>query len=129
MLVSFFHMIIISTSPTVQSLPSPRFHVEPWLPFRTVKWSYCMATTSGITDIRYNVKADRIHVVQKQYFYYSYGATDNLFIYLFYDFSFFLWTKMPKNDKEQNANFLSKIHKKRGVSYQSTSTILHYTIL
>ena len=34
MLISFFLMIIISTSLTVPTQPSPRFHVEAWLPFR-----------------------------------------------------------------------------------------------
>ena len=34
MLISFFLMIIISTSPTVPTQPSPRFHVEAWVPFK-----------------------------------------------------------------------------------------------
>ena len=41
MLISFFLMIIISTSPTVPTQPSPRFHVEAWLPFRNCEMDYC----------------------------------------------------------------------------------------
>ena len=33
MLIRFFLMMIISTSLTVSTQPSPRFHVEAWLPF------------------------------------------------------------------------------------------------
>ena len=32
-------MSIICTSLTVRTQPSPRFHVEAWLPFRNVKWA------------------------------------------------------------------------------------------
>ena len=34
MLISFFLVIVISSSQTVRAQPSPRFHVEAWLPFR-----------------------------------------------------------------------------------------------
>ena len=40
MLISFFLMIIISTSLTVTTQPSPRFHVEAWLPFRNREMDY-----------------------------------------------------------------------------------------
>ena len=40
MLISFFLMIIISTSLTVPTQPSPRFHVEAWLPFRNCEKDY-----------------------------------------------------------------------------------------
>ena len=33
-------MIIISTSLTVPTQPSPRFHVEAWLPFRNREMNY-----------------------------------------------------------------------------------------
>ena len=36
MLISFFLMVIISTSLAVQGQPSPRFHEEAWL---SVKWT------------------------------------------------------------------------------------------
>ena len=39
MLISFF-MIIISTSLNVRGQPSPRFHVEAWLPFRNCEMDY-----------------------------------------------------------------------------------------
>ena len=35
-------MIIISTSLTVPTQPSPRFHVEAWLPFRNREMYYCV---------------------------------------------------------------------------------------
>ena len=41
MLISIFLMIIISTSLTVPTQPSPRFHVEAWLPFRNCEKDYC----------------------------------------------------------------------------------------
>ena len=42
-------MIIISTSLSVPTQPSPRFHVEAWLPFKgdlsgTVKWTIVFCT-------------------------------------------------------------------------------------
>ena len=40
MLMSFFLQITISTSLTVQAQPSPRFHVEAWLPFRNCEMAY-----------------------------------------------------------------------------------------
>ena len=40
MLISFSFMIIISTSLTVRVQPSPRFHVEAWLPFRNYEIDY-----------------------------------------------------------------------------------------
>ena len=40
MLISFFLMIITSTSLTVAGQPSPRFHVETWLPFRNREMDY-----------------------------------------------------------------------------------------
>ena len=40
MLISFFLMIIISTSLTVTAHPSPRFHIEAWLPFRNCEMDY-----------------------------------------------------------------------------------------
>ena len=40
MLISFFLMIIISTSLTVPAQPSRRFHVEAWLPFRNCEMDY-----------------------------------------------------------------------------------------
>ena len=39
-LISFFLMIIVSTSLTVPTQPSPRFHVEAWLPFRNCEKDY-----------------------------------------------------------------------------------------
>ena len=42
MLISFFLILIISTSPTVPEKPSPRFHVEAWLPFRNREMDYCL---------------------------------------------------------------------------------------
>ena len=42
MLISIFLMIIISTSLTVPTQPSPRFHVEAWLPFRNREMDYCI---------------------------------------------------------------------------------------
>ena len=42
MLISFFLMIIISTSLTVRGQLSPRFHVEAWLPFRNCEMDYCI---------------------------------------------------------------------------------------
>ena len=33
-------MIIISTSLTVRGQPSPRFHVEAWLPFKNCEMVY-----------------------------------------------------------------------------------------
>ena len=41
MLISIFLMIMISTSLTVPTQPSPRFHVEAWLPFRNCEKDYC----------------------------------------------------------------------------------------
>ena len=41
MLISFFLMIIISTSLTVRGQSSSRFHVEAWLPFRNCEMDYC----------------------------------------------------------------------------------------
>ena len=38
--ISFFLMIIISTSPTVPGQPSPRFYAEAWLPFRNCEMDY-----------------------------------------------------------------------------------------
>ena len=40
MLISIFLMIIISTSLTVPTQPSPRFHVEAWLPFKNREMDY-----------------------------------------------------------------------------------------
>ena len=40
MLISFFLVIIISTSLTVRGQPSPRFHVEAWLPFKNCEMDY-----------------------------------------------------------------------------------------
>ena len=40
MLISIFLMIIISTSLTVPTQPSPRFHTEAWLPFRNREMDY-----------------------------------------------------------------------------------------
>ena len=36
-------MIIISISLTVPAQPSPRFHVEAWLPFRNCEMDYSRA--------------------------------------------------------------------------------------
>ena len=55
MLISNFLMIIISTSLTVPTQPSPRFHVEAWLAFRNremdylrvVKGKFNVPTTDG----------------------------------------------------------------------------------
>ena len=35
-------MIIISTSQTVLGQPSPRFHIEAWLPFRNCEMDYLL---------------------------------------------------------------------------------------
>ena len=40
MLITIFLMIIISTSLTVPTQPSPRFHIEAWLPFRNREMDY-----------------------------------------------------------------------------------------
>ena len=40
MLISFFLMMIISTSLTVPAQSSPRFHVEAWFPFRNCEMDY-----------------------------------------------------------------------------------------
>ena len=40
MLISLFLMIIISTSLSVPTQPSPRFHVEAWLRFRNCEKDY-----------------------------------------------------------------------------------------
>ena len=48
MLINIFLMIIISTSLTVPTQPSPRFHVKAWLPFRNREMDYysvCTAVT------------------------------------------------------------------------------------
>ena len=37
-------MIIISTSLTVPTQPSPRFHVETWSPFKNCEMDYCQQT-------------------------------------------------------------------------------------
>ena len=53
MLITIFLMIINSTSLTVSTQPSPRFHVEAWLPFRNREMDYkpvsqsCAVRTSG----------------------------------------------------------------------------------
>ena len=41
MLISFFLMIITSTSLTVPGQPSPRFNVEAWLAFKNCEMDYC----------------------------------------------------------------------------------------
>ena len=48
MLISIFLIIIISTSLTVPTQPSPRFHVEAWLLSRIVKliFALCLKYTS-----------------------------------------------------------------------------------
>ena len=50
MLISIFLMIIISTSLTVPTQPSPRFHVEAWLPFRNREMDYFGARKTGRDD-------------------------------------------------------------------------------
>ena len=40
MLISFFLVIITSIYLTVPGWPSPRFHVEAWLPFRNREMKY-----------------------------------------------------------------------------------------
>ena len=45
MLISFFLMIIISTSLTVPTQPSPRFLVEAWFPLRNCEKNYCCLLT------------------------------------------------------------------------------------
>ena len=42
MLITIFLKIINSTSLTVPTQPSPRFHVEAWLPFRNREMDYCV---------------------------------------------------------------------------------------
>ena len=46
MLISIFLMIIISTFLTVPTQPSPRFHVEAWLPFRNREMDYSFTMNS-----------------------------------------------------------------------------------
>ena len=48
MLVSFFLLIIISTSLTVPGQPSLRFHVEAWLPFKNGEMDYWLLNKTGI---------------------------------------------------------------------------------
>ena len=40
-------MIIISTSLTVPGQPSPRFHIESWLPFRNCEILYSVCASAG----------------------------------------------------------------------------------
>ena len=47
MLIAIFLMIIISTSLTVPTQPSPRFHVEAWLPFRNREMDYSIHLKRG----------------------------------------------------------------------------------
>ena len=49
MLISFFLMITISTSLTVSSQSSPRFHVEARLPFKNCEIDYSAAVMLRIT--------------------------------------------------------------------------------
>ena len=46
MLTSFFLVIIISTLLTVPGQPSPRFHVQAWLPFRNCEMDYSIILTN-----------------------------------------------------------------------------------
>ena len=43
-------MIIVSTSLTVPTQPSPRYHVEAWLPFRNREMDYCPISTGVFPD-------------------------------------------------------------------------------
>ena len=58
---SFFLMIIISTSLTVPTQRSPRFHVEAWLPFRNCEMDY-------YSNYRLNIKSKM---------FYLWGQTDS----------------------------------------------------
>ena len=51
MLISFFLMIIISTSLTVPGQPSPRFHVEAWLCFRNREMDYWLQSIHVISRV------------------------------------------------------------------------------
>ena len=51
MLISFFLLIIIAISLTVRGQPSPRFHVEAWLPFRNCEIDY-YATDKKVKYLR-----------------------------------------------------------------------------
>ena len=56
MLISFFLITITSNSVTVPGQPSPRFHVEAWLPFRNCEMDYSNETVFnncvvGLNDI------------------------------------------------------------------------------
>ena len=53
-------MSIISTSPTVRRQPSPRFHVEAWLPFRNREIDYSAWAFKGTTVGRGGVKDAKI---------------------------------------------------------------------
>ena len=55
MLISFFLTIIISTSLTVPTQPSPRFHVEAWLVFRNCEKDRSSLFASGISGVPYMV--------------------------------------------------------------------------
>ena len=54
MLISFILMIIIFTSLTVPGQPSPRFHVEAWLPFGNCEMDYCCLLGRDMSRNRLN---------------------------------------------------------------------------
>ena len=58
MLISFFLMIIISIFLTVPGQPSPRFHMEAWLPFRNREMDYLTAlyTKTVLWALLYSVR-------------------------------------------------------------------------
>ena len=45
-------MVIMPTSLTVPGLPSPRFHVEAWLPFRNREMDYYMISMPFVRVVR-----------------------------------------------------------------------------
>ena len=46
-------MIIISTSLTVPTQPSPRFHVEAWLPFRNREIDYWVTVKAQMVRLKH----------------------------------------------------------------------------
>ena len=57
MLISIFLMIIISTSLTVPTPPSPRFHVEAWLPFRNREMNCTPLSNYASVPTKNNLKS------------------------------------------------------------------------
>ena len=57
MLISFFLVIIISSSLTVPGQPSPRFHVEAWLPFRNHEMDMSFYIADKVRSTEFSIKS------------------------------------------------------------------------